>query len=124
MAALRQLREPIGELLDGAQPAVASEVRTVAGAVTGVAALDKCLVRKAGRAFYVDLHVEVDPDLSVRQGHAIAHRVQSAIRASNPRIVDVLVHRLRERIDHDFSPKLLHTRRGMGYVLGVEPGGD
>jgi cation diffusion facilitator family transporter len=92
VAALRQLREPIGELLDGAQPAVASEVRAVAGAVTGVAALDKCLVRKAGRAFYVDLHVEVDPDLSVRQGHAIAHRVQSAIRASNPRIVDVLVH--------------------------------
>ncbi|HVW06858.1 MAG TPA: response regulator [Vicinamibacterales bacterium] len=39
-------------------------------------------------------------------------------------VVDVLVHRLRERIDHDFSPKLLHTRRGMGYVLGVEPGGD
>jgi two-component system OmpR family response regulator len=39
-------------------------------------------------------------------------------------VVDVLVHRLREKIDHDFSPKLLHTRRGMGYVLGVEPGGD
>jgi two-component system OmpR family response regulator len=39
-------------------------------------------------------------------------------------VVDVLVHRLREKIDHDFSPKLLHTRRGMGYVLGIEPGGD
>ena len=34
-------------------------------------------------------------------------------------VVDVLVHRLREKIDHDFEPKLLQTRRGMGYVLEV-----
>jgi two-component system OmpR family response regulator len=33
-------------------------------------------------------------------------------------VVDVLVHRLREKIDGGFEPKLLHTRRGMGYVLG------
>jgi two-component system OmpR family response regulator len=32
-------------------------------------------------------------------------------------VVDVLVHRLREKIDRDFEPKLLHTRRGIGYVL-------
>jgi two-component system OmpR family response regulator len=32
-------------------------------------------------------------------------------------VVDVLVHRLRERLDRDFEPKLLHTVRGMGYVL-------
>ena len=37
-------------------------------------------------------------------------------------VVDVLVHRLREKIDEGFEPKLLHTRRGMGYVLGVSPG--
>jgi two-component system, OmpR family, response regulator len=32
-------------------------------------------------------------------------------------VVDVLVHRLRDRIDRGFDPKLLHTVRGMGYVL-------
>jgi two-component system OmpR family response regulator len=32
-------------------------------------------------------------------------------------VVDVLVHRLREKIDRDFEPKMLHTVRGMGYVL-------
>ena len=32
-------------------------------------------------------------------------------------VVDVLVHRLRDRIDRDFEPKMLHTVRGMGYVL-------
>ena len=32
-------------------------------------------------------------------------------------VVDVLVHRLREKIDKDFEPKLLQTVRGAGYVL-------
>jgi len=34
-------------------------------------------------------------------------------------VVDVLVSRLREKIDRDFEPKLLHTVRGVGYVLKV-----
>jgi two-component system, OmpR family, response regulator len=32
-------------------------------------------------------------------------------------VVDVLVHRLREKIDQGFDTKLLHTVRGAGYVL-------
>jgi two-component system OmpR family response regulator len=36
-------------------------------------------------------------------------------------VVDVLVSRLREKLDKDFDPKLLHTVRGVGYVL--EPRG-
>jgi two-component system OmpR family response regulator len=35
-------------------------------------------------------------------------------------IVDVLVFRLRERVDKEFEPKLIHTVRGVGYVLKVE----
>jgi two-component system OmpR family response regulator len=35
-------------------------------------------------------------------------------------VVDVLVHRLREKIDKGFEPKLIHTVRGMGYVLKVD----
>jgi DNA-binding response OmpR family regulator len=38
-------------------------------------------------------------------------------------VVDVLVHRLREKIDRDFEPRLLHTRRGIGYVLSAEAQG-
>ena len=33
--------------------------------------------------------------------------------------VDVLVYRLRDKIDRNFEPKLLHTVRGVGYVLKV-----
>ena len=32
-------------------------------------------------------------------------------------VVDVLIHRLRSKIDKDFDRKLLHTVRGVGYVL-------
>jgi two-component system OmpR family response regulator len=35
-------------------------------------------------------------------------------------VVDVLVCRLRNKVDKDFSPKLIHTVRGMGYVLKEE----
>ena len=34
--------------------------------------------------------------------------------------VDVLVHRLRDKVDRGFEPRLLHTVRGVGYVLKVE----
>jgi len=32
-------------------------------------------------------------------------------------VVDVLVHRLRAKLDKDFAVKLIHTIRGVGYVL-------
>jgi two-component system OmpR family response regulator len=32
-------------------------------------------------------------------------------------VVDVLVHRLRAKVDKDFSAKLIHTIRGVGYVV-------
>ena len=35
----------------------------------------------------------------------------------NTNVVDVLVSRLRDKIDRSFEPKLLHTVRGVGYVL-------
>jgi divalent metal cation (Fe/Co/Zn/Cd) transporter len=45
-----------------------------------------------GLDYYVDLHVGVDGNISVHEGHAIAHRVKAAIQQSDSRIADVLVH--------------------------------
>jgi cation diffusion facilitator family transporter len=69
-----------------------TEIRGLAARVRGVAEVEKCLVRKMGLYFYVDLHILVDGTISVRDGHDIAHEVKEKIRASNPRISDVLVH--------------------------------
>ncbi|MGZ5019532.1 MAG: cation diffusion facilitator family transporter [Chthoniobacterales bacterium] len=71
---------------------MSARIRTEAERVRGVAEVEKCLVRKMGLYFYVDLHILVDGAISVRDGHDIAHDVKEKIRATNPRISDVLVH--------------------------------
>ncbi len=86
MPALHEIMDtaPRGEMADA--------IRRAAAVVPGVRLVEKCLVRKMGLYFYVDLHVVVDGAISVRAGHNIAHEVKAAIQATDPRINDVLVH--------------------------------
>jgi cation diffusion facilitator family transporter len=87
------LKPALYEAMDSAPPGdLVERVRAVAASVPGVSALDQCLIRKSGLEFWVDLHVGVDAELTVREGHRIAHEVRNAVRASNPAIADVLVH--------------------------------
>lgn len=87
------LRPALHDAMDTApDPRLVESVRAVASAVPGVSILDRCLIRKSGLEFYVDLHVGVDPTLTVREGHRIAHDVRDAVRGSNASIADVLVH--------------------------------
>lgn len=90
---LRLLRKAVQEIMDAAPPAdVETAVRATAAAVPGVLGLDKCFVRKMGLEFFVDLHVVVNGDLSVREGHTIAHGVKDSVRRAHPEVRDVLVH--------------------------------
>ncbi len=83
----------ISELMD-ASPAGGLEmnVRKSAMTVEGVQYVEKCYIRKHGFEYYVDLHLTVDGDMTVRAAHQIAHDVKNAIRAANPMVADVLVH--------------------------------
>ena len=45
-----------------------------------------------GYHYFVDMHVEVDPEMTVRQAHQIAHLVKDKVREQMPRVHDVLVH--------------------------------
>ena len=38
---------------------------------------------------------------------------------SDTNVIDVAIRRLRAKMDDDFQPKLIHTVRGMGYMLDV-----
>ena len=38
---------------------------------------------------------------------------------SDTNVIEVAIRRLRAKIDDDFSPKLIHTARGMGYRLDL-----
>ncbi len=89
----RLLWPAMHEILDTAPRGdVGDRIRAAALQVPGVLAVETCLVRKMGLHFYVDLHVAVEGTISVRAGHDIAHEVKDAIRATDARIVDVLVH--------------------------------
>jgi cation diffusion facilitator family transporter len=91
--AFRQIRTPMDEILDTAPPPdIEQHVRVVAASVPGVVGLEKCFVRKVGFRYYVDLHVVVDGDLTVRSGHMISHRVEDRVLAEVGRVAKVLVH--------------------------------
>jgi len=90
---IRLLSGAVREIMDAAPPAQLEDgTRRAALGVPGVVGLDKCYVRKMGLEYFVDLHVIVDGNLSVRSGHGIAHEVKNAVRKSEPRVTDVLVH--------------------------------
>jgi len=90
---IRLLRPAFFEIMDTApRGEIVDLVAKAAASVPGVVAIDKNIVRKMGLSFYVDLHVKVDGNISVREGHHIAHEVKRAIQESDPRIADVLIH--------------------------------
>jgi len=72
--------------------AVVEHIRKVAESAPGVERVEKCLVRKMGYHYYVDMHVEVDPQMTVQRAHEIAHEVKDRVRTEIPNIRDVLVH--------------------------------
>ena len=71
---------------------IVKSILAVASSVPGVVDVEKCRARKMGLDYYVDLHVGVDGNISVHEGHQIAHGVKSAIQRSDSRVADVLVH--------------------------------
>ncbi len=89
----RLLIPALHEVMDTApSPEMEATVRAIAAGVPGVAEVEKCRVRKMGLEYYVDLHIGVNADLTVREGHDIGHCVKDAIRTVKPQIADVLVH--------------------------------
>jgi cation diffusion facilitator family transporter len=87
------LRPALNELMDTAPDRkVRDQIRALAETIPGVAGVEKCFVRKMGWQLYVDMHVEVDPQMTVLRSHEIAHEVKNKIRDAMPAVNDVLVH--------------------------------
>ena len=81
------------EMMDAALPErVVDDIREISRHVDGVAGIDMCRVRKSGLGLWVDIHVEVHGDMTVRDGHEIAHRVKDALLASKHKVMDAVVH--------------------------------
>jgi len=81
------------ELMDvQADPELVEEIRREALAVAGVQDVEKLRVRKSGLEYFVDIHIEVDPRMTVADGHKIGHDVKDQLVGRFATVRDVLVH--------------------------------
>lgn len=89
----RVLRDASLELMDTMpETEKIDDIKRVAMEVEGVWGVDKTFARKTGFAYHVDLHIEVDPALTVAASHQIAGHVRSLVRERLRWVADVLVH--------------------------------
>ena len=89
----RFVRSAVFELMDTKpKTALVDSIEALALSIDGARLVEKVLVRKMGPKLYVDLHLEVDPDLTVQRAHTIAHGVKDAIMSTRPEVADVLIH--------------------------------
>ena len=86
-------RGSVHELMDvQADEPFVQAVREAAQQIEGVRQVEKLWIRKTGLEYLADIHLEVDPQLTVAEGHAIGHRVKDRLLAQFHRLRDVLVH--------------------------------
>jgi cation diffusion facilitator family transporter len=90
---VRTLRPAIAGLMDEAPDrAVKEKALQAALRVPGVRHVENLKVRGSGLGFFVDLHVQADPTMSLEEAHEIAATVKYTIREEIPSVVSVLVH--------------------------------
>jgi cation diffusion facilitator family transporter len=86
-------RPALGEIMDEhLYDDLVAEIRTISMGVDGVVDTEKCLVRKAGLLFHIDLHLIVNGAITVLEGHVIAHRLKDELLQKLTEINDVLIH--------------------------------
>jgi cation diffusion facilitator family transporter len=77
---LKLLKSSVIELLDYAPPHVVEETKKKAQSVSGVQAVKSVKVRKSGGIYHAELTITVDENLTVREAHEIADRVEKIIK--------------------------------------------
>jgi cation diffusion facilitator family transporter len=90
--AWRMGKLPLQELMDKEPVEVIEPARKVAEAVAGVRGIEKVRARKSGPRAFLEMHVQVDPDLPVRDAHVIGGKVRSTVKEVIPEVADVFIH--------------------------------
>ena len=87
------LRPAVHDLMDRSPGAdLQDKIAAAALATPDVREIEKLKVRKAGLGYYVDIHVQANPQMSLRDAHNLSGRVKAAIRAAVPEVSGVLIH--------------------------------
>lgn len=86
-------RPALGEIMDEhLYDDLLEEIREESLKVKGVVGTEKCFIRKAGMKYHVDLHAIVNGEISVKDGHDIAHYLKDHLRNEIPSLGHVLIH--------------------------------
>jgi cation diffusion facilitator family transporter len=90
---VRMMRAAINDLMDRVpETDLVERIAQAAQSTWGVLAIEKLRVRKLGTKYSVDVHVQADPGLSLRDAHVLSGKVKGAVRAQVPAVDEVLVH--------------------------------
>jgi cation diffusion facilitator family transporter len=90
---IRLLTPAVDDLMDRAPaPDVVAQVRAVAAAIEGVCEVEKVLARRAGIGYFMSLHVQAHPEITLREAHRLGHACKDAIISEVPQVLDVFVH--------------------------------
>jgi cation diffusion facilitator family transporter len=90
---LRVVRDASLELMDTMPPPhILDEIRRTALSIEEVWTVEKLFARKTGLRYHVDLHLQVDPEMTVAASHEVAGRVRHHLRENLPAVADVLIH--------------------------------
>lgn len=86
-------RPALGEIMDEhAYDDLVNEIRQISLTVKGIKGTEKCLIRKAGMNYLVELHAMVNGKITVEEGHALAHALQDEIQSKLPEISHMTIH--------------------------------
>ncbi|MBF6642239.1 cation transporter [Flavobacterium sp. J49] len=86
-------RPALGEIMDEhLYDDLILDIRKVSHQVQGVIDTEKCFIRKAGMKYHVDLHATVEANITVKEGHDIAHLLKDTLRKEIPQLGHVLIH--------------------------------
>ena len=87
------IKPSLSELVDcGATLKEHGQIRQISLDEEGVKGVHAIRTRKCGSYLFVDLHILVDADMSVREGHQISENVKYALVERGPAVLDVVVH--------------------------------
>lgn len=87
------VRPALGEIMDeNLYDDIIEAIKEKSLQVEGVRDTEKCFVRKAGMKYHVDLHIEVDANMTVRDSHRVAHQLKDYLQAEIPELDQILIH--------------------------------
>ncbi len=86
-------RPALGEIMDEhLYDDLVIEIRKVSLTSKGIVGTEKCYVRKAGMKYHVDLHAIVDANITVKEGHDLAHQLSDTLHREIPQLGHILIH--------------------------------